>query len=77
MCFNSVGSLLAVSSAHDTIHIFKLSGKKGSSASSSSSGSTNGNGKDGGLISPSESVDGAEELEGGYEEFVKKKTSTS
>ena len=38
MNFNSVGSLLAVSSAHDTVHIFKLGGQhKVSSASSVSS----------------------------------------
>ncbi|KAI6131455.1 WD40 repeat-like protein [Pisolithus croceorrhizus] len=30
MAFNTVGSLLAVSSAHDTVHIFKLGGRQGS-----------------------------------------------
>jgi autophagy-related protein 18 len=80
MSFNVVGSLLAVSSAHDTVHIFKLakkaqqghggSGGSGSGASSPSSGA--GNIKNG-LVSPSESVDGAQEMEGGYDAFVEKK----
>jgi len=30
MAFNTVGSLLAVSSAHDTVHIFKLGGRQNS-----------------------------------------------
>lgn len=64
MNFNPMSTLLAVSSAHDTVHIFKLG------ASSSSSGAT----------SPPESVDSREEYEGGYEamfEREKKKTSMS
>lgn len=68
--FNLVASLLAVSSAHDTVHIFRLGGQKragerekgGSPSSPSVPGS------------PPESVDGREEsLDGGYEAFVEKK----
>ena len=68
MNFNQMSTLLAVSSAHDTVHIFKLGPNKG--ASSSGSGAT----------SPPESVDSREEYEGGYEamfEREKKKTSVS
>ncbi|KAL0569375.1 autophagy protein [Marasmius crinis-equi] len=67
MNFNSVGSLLAVSSAHDTVHIFKL-GAKGAAG-----GGAGGNG----AVSPSSasvnSVDGPAEAEGGYEAFIEKK----
>ncbi|KAJ4466318.1 WD40 repeat-like protein [Lentinula aciculospora] len=64
MNFNAVSSLLAVSSAHDTVHIFKLArGKEGSS-----------NGK---LSSPSPSSDSVDTVEGGvdggYEAFIEKK----
>jgi autophagy-related protein 18 len=61
--FNVVSTLLAVSSAHDTVHIFKL----GPPASSSSS--KNGNEQ----TSPSGSIDsreGVQGLDGGYEQFV-------
>ncbi|KIJ15193.1 hypothetical protein PAXINDRAFT_169336 [Paxillus involutus ATCC 200175] len=37
MSFNAVGSLLAVSSAHDTVHIFKLGARQGPGSGSSSS----------------------------------------
>lgn len=37
--FNAVSTLLAVSSAHDTVHIFKLGLHKGGSVSGSGSGS--------------------------------------
>ena len=69
MNFNQVSTLLAVSSAHDTVHIFKLGANKGTLASSSS-----------GATSPPESVDSREEYEGGFEamfEREKKKTSMS
>lgn len=72
MNFNQVSTLLAVSSAHDTVHIFKLGPNKGTAASSASSSS--------GATSPPESVDSREEYEGGYEamfEREKKKTSMS
>jgi autophagy-related protein 18 len=72
----SMSMLLAVSSAHDTMHIFKLGGNKGRATngpSSSSSGS--------GATSPPDSVDTSrEEYEGGYEgmlEKEKKKTGVS
>ncbi|KAJ3754192.1 WD40 repeat-like protein [Lentinula raphanica] len=64
MNFNAVSSLLAVSSAHDTVHIFKLArGKEASSAGKLSSPSPS-----------SESVDTVEGgVEGGYEAFIEKK----
>ncbi|KAJ8091226.1 autophagy protein [Marasmius tenuissimus] len=72
MNFNSVGSLLAVSSAHDTVHIFKLGGKGGGGAPNN-----NGSKAGEGATSPSSvsinSVDGAGEAEGGYEAFIEKK----
>lgn len=59
--FNLVSSLLAVSSAHDTVHIFRLGGG-------------NAQRKDG-MASPAESVDSREttQLDGGYEAFIEKK----
>lgn len=78
--FNAVSTLLAVSSATDTVHIFRLAGQKGgenSSRKSASSGS-------GSVVpgSPAGSVDsgdgrGQGGLEGGYEAFIdgKKKSS--
>ncbi|KAJ3794697.1 WD40 repeat-like protein [Lentinula aff. detonsa] len=64
MNFNTVSSLLAVSSAHDTVHIFKLARGKESSN----------NGK---LSSPSPSSDSVDTVEGGvdggYEAFIEKK----
>ncbi|KIK53769.1 hypothetical protein GYMLUDRAFT_49197 [Collybiopsis luxurians FD-317 M1] len=81
MNFNTVSTLLAVSSAHDTVHIFKL-GRGGRDASSSNG---NGNGK---LSSPSPSSDsvdttstltstaggaGADGVDGGYESFIENK----
>lgn len=70
MNFNAMSTLLAVSSAHDTVHIFKL----GSSKSSGSS-----NGKSAPPLSPSASIDSREgQLEGGYEAYIdgKKKGSS-
>ncbi|CAA7257425.1 unnamed protein product [Cyclocybe aegerita] len=71
MNFNLVSTLLAVSSAHDTVHIFKLgnrdssNGKKGDSSTS-------------GVNSPPESVDGVTQgLDGGYEAFIEKKKGNS
>lgn len=66
--FNLVSTLLAVSSAHDTVHIFKL-GQKSSSNSSVKTPS-----------SPSESIDsreGAQGLDGGYDAYVDKKKNGS
>lgn len=73
MNFNLVSTLLAVSSAHDTVHIFKLGGAAaGSIKSSSSSSMTDG------PASPPESVDGAnQDLVGGYEAFIEKKKGSS
>ncbi|PSR70779.1 hypothetical protein PHLCEN_2v1827 [Hermanssonia centrifuga] len=63
--FNLMSTLLAVSSAHDTVHIFKLGPQK---ASSSKPPQT--------PASPSGSVDsreGTHSLDGGYDAFVDKK----
>jgi len=60
MNFNVVSTLLAVSSAHDTVHIFKLgppSSSKNAPAPSSPSGSV-------------DSREGAQALDGGYEAFI-------
>jgi autophagy-related protein 18 len=72
--FNVVSSLLAVSSAHDTVHIFKLGPHKSPSTSSSK--------KSDGMASPPESVDGSEGsagMHGGYEAFAdeRKKSGVS
>ncbi|OJT02762.1 Autophagy-related protein 18 [Trametes pubescens] len=68
--FNLVSTLLVVSSAHDTVHIFKLGqGRGGSSVSSSQSPS-----------SPSGSIDsreGSQGLDGGYDAYVDKKKGNS
>src|SRR6267142_3004126 len=71
--FNVVSTLLAVSSAHDTVHIFKLGSGRSNSTSSSSS-------RDDHATSPSGSVDsreGAGALEGGYDAFVDDKKKKS
>jgi autophagy-related protein 18 len=80
MNFNVVGTLLAVSSAHDTVHVFKLAsggksggGGGGGSAGTSSSTSSKSQSGNGGTASPSpslESRDGTTGLEGGYEAFI-------
>jgi autophagy-related protein 18 len=65
MNFNLVSTLLAVSSAHDTVHVFKLSNRETSSSAASTSTT---------ISSPSESVDGTTSvLDGGYESFIEKK----
>ncbi|KAF7790594.1 hypothetical protein EIP86_001550 [Pleurotus ostreatoroseus] len=69
--FNLVSTLLAVSSAHDTVHIFKLGPQKASSSGSRPAQTPS---------SPSGSVDsreGTHSLDGGYEAFVDKKKSGS
>ncbi|KAG6916534.1 hypothetical protein DXG01_006475, partial [Tephrocybe rancida] len=65
--FNLVSSLLAVSSAHDTVHIFKLGPQK---AAAKPSGQTS---------SPPESVDSRDssQLDSGYDTFLEKKSSNS
>lgn len=64
--FNIVSTLLAVSSAHDTVHIFKLTSQKGGNKPQDKSPS-----------SPSGSLDSRESsaqgLDGGYEAFADKK----
>ena len=67
MSFNAVSSLLAVSSAHDTVHVFKL-GATGSAGAGSSGGG-------GGVQSPAASEDGS--VDGGYEAFIDKKRGSS
>ncbi|EJD05578.1 WD40 repeat-like protein [Fomitiporia mediterranea MF3/22] len=65
MNFNTMSTLLAVSSAHDTVHIFSLGPQKPSNSS--------GNGKGGPSLSPSpsfDSRDGNQGMEGGYEAFI-------
>ncbi|KAI0777802.1 WD40 repeat-like protein [Trametes elegans] len=67
--FNLVSTLLVVSSAHDTVHIFKLGQGRGSGAGSTQSPS-----------SPSGSIDsreGSQGLDGGYDAYVDKKKGTS
>jgi autophagy-related protein 18 len=90
--FNVVSTLLAVSSAHDTVHIFKLGSARGANnnnnnnnnSSSSSSNNNNNNtsssGREDHATSPSGSVDsreGAGALEGGYDAFVDDKKKKS
>ncbi|KIY61345.1 WD40 repeat-like protein [Cylindrobasidium torrendii FP15055 ss-10] len=55
--FNSVSSLMAVSSAHETVHIFRLGGSQKRDPS----------------ISETDSVLSQEGIDGGYEEFINKK----
>lgn len=64
--FNVMSTLLAVSSAHDTVHIFKLGQKGGKKSSSPSIADP---------TSPSGSVDSRDGagLEGGYEAFMESK----
>lgn len=74
MSFNAVGSLLAVSSAHDTVHIFKLGPRQGP-------GSNTGTKKDR-PSSPMESLDSRDPEDGrtgDYDSFVdeRKKSSVS
>ncbi|PPQ72933.1 LOW QUALITY PROTEIN: hypothetical protein CVT26_014542 [Gymnopilus dilepis] len=75
MNFNLMSTLLAVSSAHDTVHIFKLGNATGVARAASSSSSTQES-----IVpnSPPESIDGAAQgLDGGYDAFVEKKKSNS
>lgn len=67
--FNAVSTLLAVSSAHDTVHIFKLGTQGRGSSSRSSTANDN--------VSPSGSVDSrggdGQGLEGGFEAYIDNK----
>jgi autophagy-related protein 18 len=70
-----VSSLLAVSSAHDTVHIFKLGSQKSSTLQGSSSSKAGDQ-----PSSPPASIDsreGAQDLDSGYEAFIEKKKSSS
>ncbi|KAI0654815.1 WD40 repeat-like protein [Cubamyces menziesii] len=67
--FNLVSTLLVVSSAHDTVHIFKLGQGRGSGVGGVQSPS-----------SPSGSIDsreGSQGLDGGYDAYVDKKKGVS
>ena len=74
MNFNLVSTLLAVSSVHDTVHIFKLGTSKNGGETSNTGNSPPAN-------STSESPDGGASppasLEGVYESFIEKKKSAS
>jgi autophagy-related protein 18 len=64
MNFNIVSTLLAVSSAHDTVHIFKLGPQRPSPPSSKQPSSPSWS---------SDSRESSQALEGGYDAFVEKK----
>ena len=69
--FNAVSTLLAVSSAHDTVHIFKLGAQEKGSKNASDKTA-----KGGSPGSPVGSLDGREGpsgVEGGYEAFIDEK----
>ncbi|KIP11814.1 hypothetical protein PHLGIDRAFT_10367 [Phlebiopsis gigantea 11061_1 CR5-6] len=71
--FNLVSTLLAVSSAHDTVHIFKLGPQKSGNGSVA-----NGSKSVQSPASPSASIDsreGTHGLDGGYEAYADKKRS--
>ncbi|KDQ18780.1 hypothetical protein BOTBODRAFT_28280 [Botryobasidium botryosum FD-172 SS1] len=70
--FNAMSTLLAVSSATETVHIFKLSGQRGGDATRRSGGGS------GASLSSVTSLDGQDGMEGGYEAFIdgKKKNGT-
>lgn len=92
MGFNAVGSLLGVSSAHGTVHVFKLGSGAGAGTSVSRTSSAGSGGPGGaglgitqagmlardGATSPPESVDSAtQDMVGGYEAFIEKKRAGS
>ncbi|KZS97373.1 WD40 repeat-like protein, partial [Sistotremastrum niveocremeum HHB9708] len=61
MNFNSMSTLLAVSSAHDTVHIFKLTSQRGAASGSKPP------------VSPTPSIESREGtggMEGGYEAYI-------
>ncbi|KAH9477342.1 Autophagy-related protein 18 [Psilocybe cubensis] len=78
MNFNVVGTLLAVSSAHDTVHVFKLGKPGGTGGGGAVSATASTSSTLDGAVSPPESVDGATQgLDGGYEAFIEKKKGNS
>ena len=75
--FNVVSTLLAVSSAHDMVHIFKLG--SGRSANNNNTSNTSSSSREDHTTSPSGSVDsreGTRALKGGYNVFVDDKKAT-
>ncbi|KAG6860552.1 hypothetical protein C0995_009946 [Termitomyces sp. Mi166 len=71
--FNPVSTLLAVSSAHDTVHIFKLGGGGGKTAPAPAASAPSTLSP----ASPPESIDSSQGVDNGYDTFIeKKKTST-
>ena len=72
MNFNLVSTLLAVSSVHDTVHIFKLGASKngGETSNGNASSANTSESTDGGASPPAS-------LEGGYDSFIEKKRSSS
>ncbi|TFY82015.1 hypothetical protein EWM64_g1995 [Hericium alpestre] len=67
MNFNIVSTLLAVSSAHDTVHIFKLGGSQGGGRPSGNGASRS---DDASLSGSIDSREGAGAMEGGYDAFI-------
>ena len=70
MNFNLVSTLLAVSSVHDTVHIFKLGASKSDGETGNSPSANTSESTDGGASPPAS-------LEGGYDTFIEKKKNTS
>lgn len=70
MNFNAVSTLLAVSSAHDTIHIFKLGSQEKGDKDKSRPGKTVSPGSPTGSLDSREGTSG---VEGGYEAFIDSK----
>ncbi|KIJ51864.1 hypothetical protein M422DRAFT_58787 [Sphaerobolus stellatus SS14] len=71
--FNAVSTLLAVSSAHDTVHIFKLGQEKGGK----DKGKPDKPGSPGSPTGSLDSRDGPSGMEGGYEAFIDSKKKSS
>ncbi|KAG5729770.1 Autophagy-related protein 18 [Termitomyces sp. T112] len=83
MSFNVVGTLLAVSSAHDTVHIFKLGGQRAAGravAAAAVMGTAAGPSAAQLPASPPESVDSRDSSQGpdtGYDAFIEKNRASS
>ena len=73
MNFNLVSTLLAVSSVHDTVHIFKLGSSKNGGGETSNGNPSSPN------PSTTESTDASPpaSLEGGYDSYIEKKKNSS
>ena len=72
--FNLVSTLLVVSSAHDTVHIFKLGQGRGGGAGAGAAGSAQSPASPAGSM---DSREGAQGLDGGYEAYVDRKKGGS